>query len=152
MSDTCSRFSSAGGEAVGEALRLEGKGGDAVGEVLRLEGKDGNEDGGDATPDRGERWNTSSSSCPRSNSNSFRLLLVLLAGGEMTSGDGGGEAGCCGLDGVGDTASEVGVQGFLPAGVATAGAAVATEGGGEGLMPKVGAALPRRGQRRRRRR
>ncbi len=132
MSDTCSRFSSAGdstgGEAVGEALRLEGEGGEAVGEALRLEGEGGEEDGGEATPDRGERWNTSSSSCPRSNSTSFCLLLVLLAGGEMTSGDGGGEAGCCGLDGVGDTASGVGVQGFFPAGVATAGAAVAMEG------------------------
>jgi hypothetical protein len=71
----------------------------------------------------------SSSSSPRSNSTSLHRLLVLSAGGEMTSGDGGGEAGCCGLDGVGNTASGVGVQGFLPSGVATAGAAVAVEGG-----------------------
>jgi hypothetical protein len=62
----------------------------------------------------------------------------------MTSGDGGGEAGCCGLDGVGNTASGVGMQGFLPAGVATAGAAVAMEGGWAELTPKVEVALPRR--------
>ncbi len=41
MSDTCSGFNSACGEAVGEALRLDGEGGE--------------EDGGEATPDRGER-------------------------------------------------------------------------------------------------
>jgi hypothetical protein len=67
----------------------------------------------------------------------------------MTSGDGGGEAGCCGLDGVGNTASGVGVQGFLPAGVATAGAAVAVEGGWAELTPKVEVALQRRRWRRR---
>ncbi len=36
------------------------------------------------------------------------------------------------------------MQGFLPAGVATAGAAVAVEGGRSELAPKVVAALPRR--------
>ncbi len=75
VSDTCSRFRSAGdstgGEAVGEALRLEGESSEDVGEALRLEGEGGDEDGSDATPDRGERWNTSSSSCPRSSSTSF---------------------------------------------------------------------------------
>jgi hypothetical protein len=63
----------------------------------------------------------------------------------MTSGDAGGEAGHCGLDGVGDTASGVGVQGFLLAGVATAGATIAGGGGGgwTELTPKVEAALLR---------
>jgi hypothetical protein len=51
--------------------------------------------------------------------------------------DGGGEASHCGLDGVGSTASGVGVQGFLPAGAATAGAAVAVEGGWAELAPKA---------------
>jgi hypothetical protein len=90
----------------------------AVG-VRRLEGEvgenDGGEnDGGEAAPYRGERRGSSSSSSPRSNSTSLRCLLVLLAGGEMISGDGGGEAG---------------VQGFLPAGKTSAGAAVAVEDG-----------------------
>ncbi len=66
VSDTCSRFrgagDSTGGEAVGETLGLEGEGVEAVGEALRLQGEGGGEDGGDAAPDRGERWNTSSSS------------------------------------------------------------------------------------------
>jgi hypothetical protein len=66
----------------------------------------------------------------------------------MTSGDEGGEASRCGLDGVGSTASGVGVQGFLPAGVATAGAAVAVESGWAELASKVDAALPRRQRRR----
>jgi hypothetical protein len=66
----------------------------------------------------------------------------------MTSGDGGGEASRCGLDGVSSTASGVGVQGFLPAGVAAAGTAVAVEGSWAELAPKVEAALPRRRRRR----
>jgi hypothetical protein len=102
VSDTGSRYSGAG----------DSTGGEAVGEARRLDGEGSEKDGGEATSDRGERWNTSSSSCPRSSSTSFRLLLVRFAGVEITSGDGGGEAGCCRLDGVGDTASGVGVQGF----------------------------------------
>jgi hypothetical protein len=86
----------------------------AAGGVRRLEGEVGENDGGEAAPDRGERRGSSSSSSPRSSSTSLRRFLVLLAGGEMISGDGGGEAG---------------VQGFLPAGKTSAGAAVAVEDG-----------------------
>ncbi len=119
MGETGSRLNSAG----------ESTGGEAVGGVCWLDGEGGENDSGEVTPDRGEKRNTSSSSNPRSSSTSLRRLLVLLAGGEMTSGDGGGEAGCCGLDSVGNIASRVGVQGFLPAGVATAGASVVVQGG-----------------------
>jgi hypothetical protein len=55
----------------------------------------------------------------------------------MTSGNGGGEASRCGLDGVSSTASGEGVQGFLPSGVAAAGTAVAVEGSWAELAPKV---------------
>jgi hypothetical protein len=44
--------------------------------------------GGEAEEDRGERRSSLTSSRSRSNSTSFRLHLVLFAGGEWTSGEG----------------------------------------------------------------
>ncbi len=81
---------------------------------------------------------------PRSSSTSLRRLLVLLAGGVQTSGDGRGDTGCRGLGGVCDAAPRVDVQALLPAGVVAAGASVAMKGKQFELAPTVVAALPHR--------
>jgi hypothetical protein len=147
VGDTGSRFSLAGNSSGGERTSD-----DAVVGVSRLEGEGGENEGGVAAPAGGETRKSPSSSSPRSSSNSLRLLLVLFAGGEMISGDGGGETGRCGLRGFDSTASGVGVHGLSPAAVAAAGAVVALGGVCAWLAPGVGTALPRRRRRRRRRR
>jgi hypothetical protein len=123
VGDTGSRFSLTGVSSGGKATSD-----DAVGGVCRLEGEGGENEVGMAAPDGGETRKSPSSSSPRSNSNSLRLLLVLLAGGETISGDGRGETSRCGLRGVDSTALGVGVHGFSPAAVAAAGAVVAMGG------------------------
>jgi hypothetical protein len=123
VGDTGSGFNLTGVNSGGKATSD-----DAVGGVRQLEGEGGEKEGSVATPDGGEMRNSPSSSSPRSNSTSLRLLLVLLAGGETISDDGRGEASRCGLRGVDSTAFGVGVQGFSPAAVAAADTVVAMEG------------------------
>jgi hypothetical protein len=98
--------------------------------------------GGEATPDRGERRSSSSPFGPRSNSTSLRCLLILLGGGVVVSGDKGEGTGCILLGGVDDTAW-IGVVALSPAGAAEAMAAVAVEGEQAVLASTVVAARPR---------
>ncbi len=118
-----------------------------VGGVWRLDGEGGENNGGEATPDRGERRSLSSSpSGPRSNSTLLRRLLILLGGGVVASGDEGEGTGCALLGGVDDTAW-TGVVVLFPAKAAEVIAAVAVEGKRTVLALVEVAARPRRRRR-----
>jgi hypothetical protein len=117
--------SGAGGDSVGEAVK------EAVEKASEREGEDGENDSGEARQGGGESRSSPSPSTSRNSSTSLRRFRVLLAGGVVTSGEGG--------------------VGASPAGAATAEAAVHMGGVSSMLLPAVVAARTRRRRRRRRR-
>jgi hypothetical protein len=141
--------SNAGGIEGGDVV-----GSDAVGGIGERSSEDGESDGGEAIQDRGERTNSLSPSGPRNSSASLRRLLVLLAGGVVTSG--GETSGCergtngLGLEGGGGGVDVSPPTGLPLAGAATAGATVTEAGRQTVLVPTWLAVRPRLRRRRRR--
>jgi hypothetical protein len=65
--------------------------------VKAMDGNEGESGDGVTMPDNGERSNSRSPSDPRNSSNSFLRLLVLFAGGVITSSGKGGSDGVGGV-------------------------------------------------------